>query len=192
MRYLILLFALLFMPISAMASVIPDRVYATTPVEIKNNLRAGHKADLNILKLGALSKDLKYENGEAVEVIIKDYVKPKRGKRDGYYKIEFNYNGSLISGKMTVAKKADLKDISIKAGTTIAGHVLNATFLPQAVAVSKGLIKPNENQTRLQSAGTDLYESTPLTYIETGMEFDVPANGIVILQFRSPNTDTEE
>lgn len=186
MRYLYILITFILFPIFAIAAVIPDKIYATTPVELSNNLKPNHYVDLDVLKLGSMTQDIELEHGEAINVKIKEYVPPKRGKIDGYYKVDFNYkNNGAMQGKMSVAKQTDFKDISKKAGATIAGHALGVTMLPQAYAVTKGLVKPNENQSRLKSAGTNLYNSTPLTYTEKGQEFSVPAGGVVVLSLKS-------
>ena len=173
MKYIYTLLALLLFPIFTYAAVIPDKIYATTPVALNNELKPNHIVDLDVLKLGNLSQDMELEHGDAIKVKIIKYVPPKRGKLDGYYKVDFNYkNNDIMQGKMSVAKQTDIKDLSKKAGATIAGHALGVVMLPQAYAVTKGLVKPNENQSRLKSAGTNLYESTPLTYTEKGPDKD--------------------
>ena len=190
MKYFYTLLALFLFPVFTFAAVIPDKIYATTPVALSNNLKPNHHVDLDVMKLGSMTQDIELEHGEAINVKIKEYVPPKRGKRDGYYKVDFNYrNSGTMQGKMAVAKQTDFKDLSKKAGATIAGHALGVVMLPQAYAVTKGLVKPNENQSRLQSAGTNLYNSTPLTYTEKGQEFSVPAGGAVVLSLKS-NSDS--
>ncbi len=197
MKYLYALLALLLFQIYAAAAVIPDKIYATTPVALNNNLKSGHIIDLDVLKLGNISQDIELEHGEAITVKIKEYVPPKRGKRDGYYKVDFEYkNNGLMHGKMAVAKQTDFKDLSKKAGATIAGHALGFVLLPQAYAVTKGLVKPNENETRLKSVGTNLYNTTPLPYAKKGEEFNIAAGGVVILKLKnaddSLDSDSDE
>ena len=190
MKYLYALLTLLLFPAFSFAAVIPDKIYATTPVALENNLKPNHHVDLDVLKLGSMTQDIDLEHGQAIEVKIKEYVPPKRGKRDGYYKVDFNYkNSGVMQGKMAVAKQTDFKDLSKKAGATIAGHALGVVMLPQAYAVTKGLVKPNENESRLKSAGTNLYNSTPLTYTKKGQEFNVPAGGVVVLSLKSNTND---
>jgi len=197
MKYFYTLLLLFLFPVIAFSAVLPDKIYATSPVALDKHLKPNHIVDLDVLKLGSMSQEMELEHGEAITVKVTEYVPPKRGKRDGYYKVIFNYkNNGIMQGKMAVAKKADIKDISKKAGATIAGHALGVTMLPQAYAVTKGLVKPNENQSRIQSAGTNLYNSTPLTYTEKGHDFSLPAGGVVVLSLKNSNysfdSETEE
>ena len=192
MKFIYTLILLLLFPMFAAASVLPDKIYATTPVELNNKLKDGEIVDLDILKLGNLSQNMELEHGEAITVKILSYVPPKRGKRDGYYKVNFEYNKTLMKGKMAVAKQADIKEISKKAGAMIAGHALGFVMLPQAYAVTKGIIKPNEDQTRLRSVSTNLYNSTPLPYTKRGDEFYIPAGGVIILKLKNDDSISED
>ena len=49
---------------------------------------------------------------------------------------------------------------------------------------SKGLINPDEDKSRLKTAGENLYESTPLTYAEKGKDFQVEEDGIVVIKLK--------
>ena len=89
-----------------------------------------------------------------------------------------------MTGSMSVAKGVDTKALMQSAGITAAGLVLHQSFLGQAYAVGKGLVKPNENETRIRSAGENLYNSTPLTYLNKGEEFVLEEKGLVELKLK--------
>ena len=184
MKFLKLLcaaFLLMFIPLSSRAEVLPDVVYAVTPEHISaENISVNDEIDLYVIKTGKLSEELGLENGDKIKVTVLSSVKPKKGRRNGYLKIRYT-GKEVMFGKLKMSEQKDVKDIVLAAGGTIAGLVFQIPGLHQAAAVSKGIIAPNENQTRIESAGKNLYESTPLKYAETGREFDAPENSIVIL-----------
>lgn len=175
---------LMFSSIAARAEILADTIYAVTPEHINNkNIKINQTINLLVFNIEKCSTDICFSEGENIYVRIKRYVKPKRGKRDGYYKIEYK----TMEGKMSASSPKDLQSLAKKAGIVIAGQILKIPGFSQAVAVSKGLIKPNENETRLESAGKNLYESTPLTYVEKGKDFNVEADGIVVLKLKEKN-----
>lgn len=193
MKKLLVISAIFMLSLSANAEVISDKIYTSAQQDLSNNLKPGEDIELTVINPGHLTKDLNLEHGETISVKILNYNKPKRGKRDGYYDIQYNdKTNGLMKGKMLVGKQKDIKEISKKASTAVASHLLKATLLPQALAVTKGLIKPNENQNRLQSAGTNLYESTPLTYVEEGQEFNVAQDGLVVIKVKTQGISEEE
>ena len=49
--------------------------------------------------------------------------------------------------------------------------------------VSKGLIKPNEGQTRLQSAANNFVDDTPLKHLKKGHDVDIKAGDKFVLKF---------
>ena len=46
------------------------------------------------------------------------------------------------------------------------------------------LIKPNPNQNRLQSVGTNVYKSTPLVYTEKGKNIKIDEDSIVLIKIK--------
>ena len=187
---------LFFIPAGIAADVIPSTIYAVTPENISNKtLEKNQEIELYAIDDYDLDEIMIINKGSSVKVKIKEYVKPKRGKLDGYYRVEY-INEKLdpdivIEGKMRVSTPKDMKSIAKSAGVSLAGHILKIPGFSQAVAVSKGLIKPNEDETRLQSAGKNLYESTPLTYAEKGKDFAVEEDGIVVLKLRVKEPDNQ-
>ena len=87
-------------------------------------------------------------------------------------------------GKMKVSTPKDYKDILKNTGISIVGHALKFPGFSQAIAISKGLINPDEDKSRLKTAGENLYESTPLTYAEKGKDFEVDEDGIVVIKLK--------
>ena len=128
------------------------------------------------------------QKGDSIKIKLIEYKTPSRGKRNGFYLIELIEAGDSqrekIAGKMRVSTPKDIKEMAKTAGVMITGKVLKVPGFSQAVAISKGLIKPNENEGRLVSAGKNLYESTPLTYIEKGEDFKAEKDGIVVLKLK--------
>ena len=185
MRFLYTLLILLLMPVFAMAEIIPDTIYAVTPNHLcKHNLKENEIIDLYVLKTGQLSDDLNLEQGEKIELKILNYVEPKRGKRSGYFKVEY-LGKNVMTGSMKPSTPKDLKAIAEHAGIAVAGQILKVPGFSQAIAVSKGLICPNESESRLESAGKNLYKSTPLTYVEKGSDFEVEPDGVVVIKLKS-------
>lgn len=186
MRYFYIFLIILLMPICAIAEIIPRTIYAITPVDLTyKTLTVNQHISLYAIGDDAYAhQDIGIKNHEEIKIKIIEYIEPKRGKRDGYYKIEYEYEGINIPGKMKVSTPKDFKDIIEKTGVSIVGHVLKFPGFSQAIAVSKGLINPDEDKSRLKTAGENLYESTPLTYAEKGKHFEVEEDGIVVIKLR--------
>ena len=190
-KSLIVIFMLLiFSIVPSYADVVPSKVYAIT----QNNLNCQNTDKNTKIELVSYDdyglEDIVITQGSTLTVILSEYKSAKRGKLNGYYKIKLiavddkNVQDFGYYGTMKIAEPKDMKEIVEKAGVTIAGAVLNIPGLSQGVAVAKGIINPNENESRLKSAGKNLYESTPLTYAEKGEDFSVEANDIVVLRLR--------
>ena len=186
MKLLYTLVILLFMPAIVMAEILPRTIYAVSPKPLTTKtINANDYISLYAIGEDAYAhQDIGIKNHEEINVKIIEYIEPKRGKRDGYYKIEYNYGDIAIMGKMKVSTPKDYKDILQDTGISIVGHALKIPGFSQAIAISKGLINPDENKTRLKSAGENLYESTPLTYAEKGKDFEVEEDGIVVIKLK--------
>ena len=92
-------------------------------------------------------------------------------------------NGTYY-GTMRIAEPKDTAEVLKKAGTTVAGVALGVPGLSQGIAVAKGLISPNDNESRMQSAGKNLYESTPLPLVNKGIDFYAPQDSLVVLSLK--------
>lgn len=192
------IFILFLIPIYTYAQVIPDKIYACSTQEIDvKAIKEGELLSFHALGDYEFAESNYIEENSIITVKIKKYIPPKRGKRDGYAKIQViqytvpseenkivDLSKKKIMGKLKLSSPIDKKEILKNAGVSAAGHVLKIPGFSQAIAVSKGLIKPNPDQNRLQSAGTNLYESTPLTYAEKGIDLLIEEDAIVVLKLK--------
>ncbi len=186
MRFLYILILMLCMPLFAMAEILPRTIYAVSPKQLTSETISPNEY-ISLYAIGDdayAHQDIGIKSHEEIKVKIIEYIEPKRGKRDGYYKIEYNYGDIAIMGKMKVSTPKDYKDILQNTGISIVGHALKFPGFSQAIAISKGLINPDEDKSRLKTAGENLYESTPLTYAEKGKDFQVEEDGIVVIKLK--------
>lgn len=185
--------------VSISKEVIPHQVFGVSHNEVNiSELKQGKLLTFQAIEKDEISDFLHTEEGALITVKIKEYVKPKRGKQNGYLKVDLiKYTipsrnnceqeaaAFNIYGTVRMATAQDKKEIVKQAGVAVVGHILKVPGFSQAVAFSKGLINPNPEQTRLQSAGKNLYESTPLTYKEKGNEMTIEQDSIVVMRFRT-------
>ena len=185
-KIIIALFLIIFVPVFAFAEVIPHKVPAVVLEDMSyETIHKGETIELMSLQDSEISQGVIIKGGDKINLKILKYNKPKRGKRDGYFLVEYINNNSMnIKGTMRVSTPKDMESVVENIGVGIAGHVLKVPGFSQAVAVSKGLLKPSENKSRLASAGQNLYQSTPLTYVEKGKDFIIEKDGIVILKLK--------
>ena len=186
---------ILFMNMQAKAEIIPNKIYAVSPQKIeKENIKEGDNITFISLKDCKIIEDLELSEKAEITIEVQKYNKPKRGKRDGYLKVkvisyeDLNTNKQInlkernITGTLKHSTPKDLKDIIESAGVSVVGKLLKVPGFSQAFAAAKGLIKPNEGESRLKSAGHNLYESTPLTYIEEGKDLTIDVDSIVVIK----------
>ena len=157
----------------------------------------------NILKFKAieeykLTKDTSVEKDSILTVQVKEYVVPKRGKRDGYLKInvdsytvpsknneEIDVKDKNIEGKLKLTTNIDKKGIAEQTGVYVAGAALDMPGFSQIYAATKGIVKPNDGQSRLESVGTNVYNSTFLPYMEKGEELVIKEDSMVEISVKS-------
>ena len=185
MKILCTIIAFLIFQLSVCAQILPDSFHARTPQAMNyKTLKSGEIITLEVVDTGVLSDELGLNAGDKVKIKILQYCAAKKGKRNGYFKIQYITEQKIYDGTMRADNPFDVKDIAEGAAVGAAGYVLKIPGLSQAVAVSKGLIAPNENQTRIESAEKNLYESTPLKYTERGEEFSVQKDGYIEIKVR--------
>ena len=193
------LLLMLIMPVYAHAEIFSHKIYANSPQEIE----AVKMVKDNILKFKAideykLTKYISVEKDSIITVRVKEYVAPKRGKIDGCLKIyvdsytipsednkEVDVKDYNIAGTLKNKVNYDKKEIAEAAGISAAEYALDATGITQVYYAAKGLIKPNEGQTRLQSAGTNVYNSTGLQYIGKGQDLVIKEDSVVEIAVKS-------
>lgn len=198
-RFLLLLFSLFILfPISVNAKILSYKIYAIS----HNNIATEHIVPNSILQFQTIEQylisDTEYvEKNSILKLKVNEYVQAKRGKRDAYLKVALisytvpsendetiNIENKKLTGTLKLSTPKDVKEIAKSAGVTVAGRILKIPGFSQAIALSKGLIKPNPEQNRLQSAGTNLYESTPLTLAEIGENLCIEQDSIVVIKVK--------
>ena len=109
------------MPAIVMAEILPRTIYAVSPKPLTTKtINANDYISLYAIGEDAYAhQDIGIKNHEEINVKIIEYIEPKRGKRDGYYKIEYNYGDIAIMGKMKVSTPKDYKDILQDTGIRI-------------------------------------------------------------------------
>ena len=184
---------LLFLPLSAVAKdIIPDRIFAVAPSEINENT-IEEKQEITLYALEDYSlfdNALNIKKGEELLFILEKYNHATRGKRNGAYSVTLKSplpedGDYVISGLMLVAQPSDLKSWAGKIGITVTGKALKIPGFSQAVAAAKGIIKPDEEKGRFRTVSRNVYESTPLKYVEKGKEFEVETDGVVKIFLRN-------
>ncbi len=204
-KIITLLFLLIFTQLSVCAEVLPRSIYAVSEHNINGKtLKNGDILTFQTIDNYSISDTTKIEKNSIITLKVKKYMTPKRGKRNGYLKAELtsftlpSEGGIKYSNigenncTLRLSTPKDFKEIAKNTGVTVTGHILKIPGFSQAVAVSKGLLKPNPNQNRLKSAGTNLYESTPLTYTEKGEDLNIEEDSIVLIRIKyAENEDNE-
>ena len=202
-KLILTLLLTLIIPVYANAEIIAHKIIAVPTKAVEQ----AEMAEGTVLKFKAvdenkLTNDITVETDSVLTVSVKEYVPPKRGKRNGYIKIsvdsytipsegnkEIDVKDKNIAGSLKLIVNLDKKEIAEMAGVSAAEYALDATGITQVYYATKGLIKPNEGQTRLQSAGTNLYNSTGLQYIEKGEDLTIKEDSIVELSVKSKGSE---
>ena len=148
--------------------------------------------------------DIRLENESMLRVKITEIQPAKRGKRNGYiitklvaYSIPSNDNKAIdvtdknIELKIKKYSETDFKGLATTAATTVVSHVVGLPFLNQGVAALKGAVKPNEGQSRIKSAGVNLYQSTPFSYVQKGEDLNVDIGEKLTLSFKTDEPEDE-
>ena len=195
-KIITLLFILFLSTITQVnAEIIPNKIYAISSKTInKETIKEGDIITFISLKHCKIIDDIELNERAEITIKVHEYIKPKRGKKDGYLKIKvISYEDNTtkkhidlknrnITGSLKPSTPKDIKEIVESASVSLAGKLLKIPGFTQAFATAKGLIKPNEGQSRLKSAGQNLYESTPLTYIEEGSDIEIEPDSIVVIK----------
>lgn len=151
-----------------------------------------------------ISGNIHLENESMLRVKITHIEPAKRGKRNGYiitkliaYSIPSQDNKAIdvsdkeIELKIKKYSKTDFKGLATSAATSVVSHVVGIPFLNQGVAAVKGAVNPNEGQSRIKSAGVNLYESTPFSYVKRGEDLNVSIGDKLTLSFKTDEPEDE-
>ena len=192
------LLLLLLISVSAQAGIISNKICAYST----KNVEAVQMEEGNVLKLKTvdeykLTEDTSVEKGSVLTVRVKEYIPPKRGKINGYLKIyvdsytipsennkEIDVTDKNIAGSLKIKTNIDKQEVAEMAGLTAAEYALDATGLSQVYAATKGLVKPNEGESRLKSMGTNLYNSTGLQYIKKGEDMVIKEDTLLEISIK--------
>ena len=151
-----------------------------------------------VLEDASLNSEIIFSKDAIFKGEIVKMVDAQRGKRSGYIVIrpvslEYNgleetFEGKNIEAKVQGYSKKSWKDTSLKAGVS-AGLKVGNRYIPgfsQVFYFSKGLIKPAEDKTRLESAITSVYENSPFVYFNKGDELNINTGDMLVLKFYHP------
>lgn len=204
-KFILTILIIAMFPVAVIAEIVPHKVYAVSHCDVMaESMYEGQNISFQSLDRYFVSETEYVEKDGIITVRLDKYVEPKRGQRNGYLKIKLveytipsennkikNVEDMDIYGTLRLSEKKDRKEIAKSAGVAITGHILKVPGFSQAVAVSKGIIKPNPDQNRLQSAGRNLYQSTPLKYSEKGQEINIEKDAIVVLRLKTKENPEE-
>ena len=190
-RLVLLIGIFIFMPLIAIGDVLPQKILAVAQSGIdQNTIKNKQEVVFYSLKDYSLFDDsLIIKKGEKLVFILSNYNNPTIGKRDGSYNVimkeplptKTNY---LLSGTIRIATPNDIKGMAGKAGITVAGKILKIPGFSQAVAAAKGVIKPGE-EGRLKTVEKNVFESTPLSYVEKGKDFKIGTDVVVAIKLKN-------
>lgn len=198
MKKIILLFVLtLFMALPSFSEEVSDK--DTSNKVVVESLcdfsfeDEAHTVTLKVLKENAFENGIVFEKESVLTAKVTKVVDPKRGKRNGYLIVEpLNYTIPSLGETKSVGEKAwrakvlgykpfDVKKSAVGAGLAVAGHFVKG--IGQFYYFGKGVIKPEEGENRLVSGVKNVYENSPLAYIEEGEEAKVQTGDLLLLKF---------
>jgi len=197
MKKVILLFGLLFL----FCMILPVQAFDDTSNKAVVQSLEDFSVDdsENIVKFKVVEENtfdngITFENGSIISAKVMKVVEPKRGKRNGYLVIDAKTYTVPSKGDETVEitdecwlanvvgyKPFDVKKAAFSAGLGVAGHFVKG--IGQIYYFGKGVISPNEGEGRLKSGVKNVYENSPLTYIEEGEEVNIKTGDILLLKF---------
>ncbi len=192
-KYLILLFSMIAIPAYAGVTV---EVQALTPFDSTNPPAA--------MKIKSMSKvefenGVTFEPGTVVEAKVIDVKFPKRGKRNASFTLRptsYTINGIVkpiedfeFTAKYKAKKPLDKGELALSAASTVGGYFVKG--FGQGISLAKGMVK-NEQGNRLKSGVVQVYEDSPLAYIEKGAELYIYENDIFYLRFKTSELDEDE
>ena len=150
-----------------------------------------------ILKNVKFRSGLEFKKDEILSTHIVKVVPARWGKRNAYIVVQPVSIGELpleeynLEGKTTSIKvidksnaKAELKNKAKETGINTAKKITNKV-LPgseQILDFSRGLIKPEEGKTRLQSATSNLLDDMPTKHLKKGADLNIESGDKMVLK----------
>ncbi len=148
---------------------------------------------LKVVQENEFKNSIKFEEGSILTAKISKVINPKRGKRDGYFIIDpilytipstgeiKDISGDTWLAKVLGYKPFDAKNAAVGAGLTVAGHFVKG--IGQFYYFGQGIVHPEDGENRLKSGVKNVYENSPLAYIEEGKEASVEKGDMLLLKF---------
>lgn len=148
---------------------------------------------LKVVQENEFENGIKFEEGSIVTAKVSKVVDPKRGKRDGYFIIDpvlytipstgetKNISEDTWLAKVLGYKPFNAKNAALGAGLTVAGHFVKG--IGQFYYFGQGLVHPEDGENRLKSGVKNVYENSPLAYIEEGKGASVEKGDMLLLKF---------
>ena len=199
-RIILLLFVFFMAGFCAVPAFADDDTSNKTVVESLSDFSFEDKSknvSLKVLKENVFENGITFEEDSILNVKVTKVIDPKRGKRNGYLIVEpLTYtipskgitetvNEPSWCAKVLGYKPFDVKQSAVGAGLAVAGHFVKG--IGQFYYFGKGLIKPEEGENRLKSGVKNVYENSPLAYIEEGEEAHVNKGDLLLLKFHYDN-----
>ncbi len=165
-------------------------------VESLSDFSFNHQVDtvrLKVLEKNKFKNGVKFEKGAILTAKVAKVVDAKRGKRNGYLVVDpLSYTVPSTGASVQIDdeywlanvlgyKPFDAKSTAAKAGLSVAGFFVKG--IGQIFYFGKGVISPEEGEGRLKSGAKNVYENSPLAYIEEGEEVDIKTGDILLLKF---------
>jgi len=151
-----------------------------------------------VLKENSFENGITFEKDSIISAKAARVVEPKRGKRNGYLVIapesytvpskkneNIKINDEYWFANVVGYKPFDVKKAAFGAGLGVAGHFIKG--IGQIFYFGKGIIAPNEGEGRLKSGAKNVYENSPLCYIEEGEEVNIKTGDVLLLKFHYDN-----
>ena len=192
-KFLVLLFSLITIP-----------AYAGVTVEVQALSPFSSTEPPEILNFKSMEKvtfenGIEFEPGTVVETKIIDVKFPKRGKRNASFTVRptaFITHGVRkpiedfeFTAKYKAKKPLDKGELALSAASTVGSYFVKG--FGQGISLAKGMVK-NEQGNRLKSGVVQVYEDSPLAYIEKGEDLYIYENDIFYLRFKTSELDPDE
>lgn len=152
------------------------------------------KMTVKLVEEYQVSDSLTLPIGTVINGAVSDVVSPKRLKRDATFSFTAQKydDGHGLSGdfdknyKGRYYQKIDKKELAKNTSLTVGSFFVKGLSL--GVNAVQGAIK-NEEGNRFKSSAKNVYDNSPLSYVEEGQELDIKPNDIFWLKFKSTTDD---
>lgn len=155
------------------------------------------EVSVKILEPLTVSENNIYQAGTVLKGNLVDVVSPKRLKRDASFSFEpKTYNGADGKTQKMPVKLKGTYTIPLDKGNLAKNVTLGVgnyfvKGLSMGVAAVSGAIK-NEDDNRIKSSATAVYEASPLSYVEKGEDLDIKKDDHFFLKFSSKENKTND